>query len=128
MSPRITFLSSSPGEFHPRALTEPYVNLLIHTALSMLTVFRLLPFPFVASSPFGLGDQLHRPDLSLHSHYRNFFTTTVWSAPVEYMVLNVLRVLPACQAPLTASRQVPMFRMRAQATVSPCFCRRPVSQ
>ena len=26
-------LSSSPGESHPQALTEPYVNLSIHTAL-----------------------------------------------------------------------------------------------
>jgi len=24
--------SSSPGEFHPQALTDPYVNLSIHTA------------------------------------------------------------------------------------------------
>src|SRR5260370_15696279 len=26
-------LPSRPGEFHPRALTEPYVNLSIHTAV-----------------------------------------------------------------------------------------------
>ena len=25
--------SISPGDFHPQALTEPYVNLSIHTAL-----------------------------------------------------------------------------------------------
>ena len=77
--------SSSPGEFHPQALTEPCVNLSIHTALPMRTAFRLLPSVFVASSPLGLGDQhlRHRPDPSLLSHYRRFITTTIWSARVE---------------------------------------------
>ncbi len=67
--------SSSPGEFHPQALTEPYVSLSTHTALPMQTVFRLLPLPFV-------GRSMSTSDPSLYSHYKHFVTTTIWSAPV----------------------------------------------
>ena len=76
---------SSPGGFHPQALTDPYVSLSTHTArvISPLMqhkqrgpTLRLLP---------SLVGQTVRPDdptPSLHPHYRNFNATTSWSAPV----------------------------------------------
>jgi len=74
--------SSSPGESHPQALTDPYVNLSIHTApvSHTLEISRLQadaesnPVP-----PSLLVDcRLLRADSSpsLQPHYRAFNTTT----------------------------------------------------
>jgi len=41
--------SSSPGEFHPQALAEPYLNLSIHTALAVPAI--ITGFVFVMTSP-----------------------------------------------------------------------------
>ena len=76
--------SSSPGEFHPQALTDPDVTVSRHPAL-------IIPSPSPANLAFiarllpSLVDQAIRPDdptPSLHLHYRDFNTTTSWSAPV----------------------------------------------
>ena len=40
--------SSSPGEFHPQALTDPYVSLSTHTALAVPAI---ISFVFVMNSP-----------------------------------------------------------------------------
>jgi hypothetical protein len=78
---------SSAGEFHPRALQEPYVNLSIHTALLIQSV-ELPTTNFVLYKqflPFLVG-HLIRPDKltpSLHLHYTDFITTTSCSAPVS---------------------------------------------
>ena len=56
--------SSSPGEFHPEALTDPCVNLSIHTALhsrSLLSVENK-PFPEERAHP---GIQLAEPSVEL---------------------------------------------------------------
>ncbi len=74
----------SPGESHPQALADPYMNRSIHTALLIQSIStidfaliqRLLPF---------LVDLILKPDEptpSLHPHYRDFITNTGWSAPV----------------------------------------------
>ena len=75
---------SSPGEFHPQALTDPDVTVSRHPALiiSPLIIKRLCLTPWLLPS---LVDQTVRPDdptPSLHPHYRDFNTTTSWSAPV----------------------------------------------
>ena len=75
--------SSSPGEFHPQALTEPDVTVSRHPALIIPPpIQRLCLTPWLLPS---LVDQTIRPDdptPSLHLHYRDFNTTTSWSAPV----------------------------------------------
>jgi len=39
--------SSSPGEFHPQALTDPDVNVSAHPAL-------IIPLPFITTLPYLL--------------------------------------------------------------------------
>ena len=74
---------SSPGEFHPQALTEPDVTVSRHPAL-------IIP-PQLSESCFTacllplLVDQRVKPDdptPSLHPYYRDFNTNTGWSASV----------------------------------------------
>jgi hypothetical protein len=63
--------SSSPGEFHPEALTEPCLSLSTHTALVIHE--ELLPFATISRFLLLPVDQLGRDanDLpsSLHGHY-----------------------------------------------------------
>ena len=75
--------SSSPGEFHPQALTEPDVTVSRHPALiipSQLseTCFTAWLLPLLVDQKVKLDD----PTPSLHLHYRDFYTTTSWSVPV----------------------------------------------
>ena len=73
----------SPGEFHPQALTDPYVTVSRHPTL-------IIQSPFPAASPYlwhlpSLAEQKARPDdpiSSLHLHYKDFNTPANWSAPV----------------------------------------------
>jgi hypothetical protein len=73
--------SSSPGEFHPEALTEPCVNLSIHTALhsrSLLSV-ESNPSREERAHPGNPVDRTLRRAMSsssLHVHYRRFNATT----------------------------------------------------
>src|SRR6516162_5001622 len=75
--------SSSPGEFHPQALTEPDGSLATHPAL--------ITRPFPALSPRAVPpprwvDPTTRRDdwaPSLQAHYRPFAATTSPSAPVH---------------------------------------------
>ena len=77
--------SSSPGEFHPQALTDPDVTVSRHPALIIQPPVhsqRLCLTPWFLPL---LVDQIARPDdptPSLHLHYRDFNTTARWSAPV----------------------------------------------
>jgi hypothetical protein len=73
--------SSSPGEFHPEALTDPYVTLSCHTALhsdhllfartDCLWEKRLL---LVAQLTHDFLRAMSSS--SLHAHYRRFIATT----------------------------------------------------
>ena len=74
---------SSPGEFHPQALTDPDVTVSRHPARIISPPnWRLGLTPWLLPS---LVDQTVSPDdptPSLHLHYRDFCTTTSWSVPV----------------------------------------------
>ena len=75
--------SSSPGEFHPQALTEPDVTVSRHPALiipSQLseTCFTAWLLPLLVDQKVKLDD----PTPSLHLHYRDFPANTSWSVPV----------------------------------------------
>ncbi len=75
--------SSSPGEFHPQALTEPDVTVSRHPALIIPS--QLSETCFTAWLLPSLVDQKVKPDdptPSLHPHYRDFNATASWSAPV----------------------------------------------
>ena len=81
---RSTDESSSPGEFHPQALTDPDVTVSRHPALIIPSPFPAKPCLIARFLP-SLVDQALRPDdptPSLHPHYRDFNTTTSWSATV----------------------------------------------
>ena len=82
--------SSSPGEFHPQALTDRYVTVSRHTAPASIPLetsrsqadtkrTRLLP------RFSGVDHRLLRADSSpsLQPHYRTFNTTTGCSAPAS---------------------------------------------
>ena len=71
--------SSSPGEFHPQALTEPDVTVSRHPALlipSQLseTCFTIWLLPSLVDQKVKLDD----PTPSLHPHYRDFHATMSW--------------------------------------------------
>src|SRR5512135_2697749 len=73
--------SSSPGEFHPQALTEPDGSLSTHPALitrPMAASSRQVPPNRLVDPTIRLGDWAP----SLHAHYRHFDATTSPSAPV----------------------------------------------
>jgi len=75
--------SSSPGEFHPQALTEPDVTVSRHPALIIPS--QLSETCFTAWLLPSLVDQKVKPDdptPSLHPHYRDFNATMSWSVPV----------------------------------------------
>ena len=77
--------SSGAGELPPYALTDPYVNLSIHTALIVQPLPRRQRSCLTRWLLPSLVDQPVRPNNptpSLHLHYRDFITTTSWSAPV----------------------------------------------
>ena len=90
-------MSSSPGEFHPRALTEPYVNLLIHTALPMLTVFRLLHFRNLPPPLSGWAINFNVIGQTLRSIPITETSSLLRSGPPlwDTLVLSILQVLPA---------------------------------
>ena len=72
--------SSSPGEFHPEALTDPYVTLSRHTALhSLACPCESKPLGEERAPPgFPVGRALPRAmsSSSLPVHYRRFNTIT----------------------------------------------------
>src|SRR5512135_3430514 len=73
--------SSSPGEFHPQALTEPDGSLSTHPALitrPMAASSRQVPPNCLVDLTIRLGDWAP----SLYAHYRHFNATTSPSAPV----------------------------------------------
>ena len=77
--------SSSPGEFHPQALTDPDVTVSRHPALIIKPPYKFQRFCLTPWLLPSLVDQTIRPDdptPSLHLHYRDFNTNTGWSAPV----------------------------------------------
>src|SRR5512147_888065 len=73
--------SSSPGEFHPQALTEPDVRLAPHPALITRP---LVALPRRVPPHRWVDPATKRSDWapSLHAHYRHFHATTGPSAPV----------------------------------------------
>ncbi len=78
--------SNSPGGFHPEALTEPCLNLSIHTALpshAFVTRERKPSLEEEAHPGCPVGPALRRAmsSLSLHARYRRFNATTGRSAP-----------------------------------------------
>ena len=74
---------SSPGEFHPQALTDPYVIVSHHTARAILTTLRRLgPTLWLLPSLVGQRIRPDDPTPSLHPHYRDFNATMGQSAPV----------------------------------------------
>ena len=81
--------SSSPGELHPQALTEPDGSLATHPAL--LTRPKASCPPLVP--PDCSVDQVRKRGEwapSLHAHYRHFHATTSPSAPVPRIGTQVL--------------------------------------
>jgi glucose-6-phosphate isomerase len=75
--------SSSPGEFHPQALTEPCVNLSIHTAPASVPLETLRSKVYAKSTRLlprisGVDHRSLRAGSSpsLQPHYRTFSTTT----------------------------------------------------
>ena len=115
-----SYESSSPGESHPQALTEPYVKLSLHTALP------IQPFGLVLFTLFLplLVDNIIRPDgasPSLLSHYRTFNATTGHSAPVLRIGTLALVAVTTCAAPLTSKRQVLTFPTKPYYQVTPYF-------
>ncbi len=85
--------SSSPGEFHPQALTEPDGSLSTHPALiirpTAASPRKVHPHRWV--DPTTKLDDLAP---SLDAHYRHFFATTSQSAPVPRIGTLVLVGLP----------------------------------
>ena len=75
--------SSSPGEFHPQALTEPDVTVSRHPALIDQPNKAAL-YPKAHPLPCRVDPEVKPidPTPSLHLHYIDFNTTTGWSAPV----------------------------------------------
>ena len=124
------FKSSSPGEFHPQALTDPDVTVSRHPALIIQ-----LPSSSNLALPLwllpSLVDQKIRPDdptPSLHLHYRDFNTTTSWSVPVPCIGTLTLMRSSHLSFSLTSGRQVPTFHTRAWIKVTPLLCRTPLGQ
>ena len=111
--------SSSPREFHPQALTDPYVNLSIHTALLNIPCNTACFDP--SAPPFQLANvsQLLRSPLRIHLRYRGFFATTGDSAPRNrpwyFCPCGCCRL----DVSLPSRFEVPMF-----PALSPCRCSR----
>src|SRR5512135_3468053 len=85
--------SSSPGEFHPQALTEPDGRLAPHPALitrPLVALPRRVPPHRWVDPATKLGDWAP----SLHAHYRHFHATTGPSAPVSRFGTLALVGLP----------------------------------
>jgi len=78
-------LASRPGEFHPRALPEPCVNLSIHTAPDVQPLAHtsngLASSPELLPLPVGPEPRLNNAAPSVQPHYRTFIPTTNCSAP-----------------------------------------------
>src|SRR3954452_12455492 len=90
--------SSSPGEFHPQALTEPDVRLSPHPALitrPMVALPHRVPPHYWVDPATKLGDWAP----SLHAHYRHFHATTSPSAPVPRIGTLALVGLPLGRLP-----------------------------
>src|ERR1700731_5350792 len=100
----MTQVPSRPGEFHPEPLTDPYVNLSIHTAR---VIARRLP-PSAESSgssrilpswPMLNGDD---PPPSLHGHYPAS-SLLRGSPPLSgASVLSASRLEPLAPSPLAS--------------------------
>ena len=78
----VVIKSSSAGEFHPHALTEPDVTVSRHPAL----IVQLQKQPCLTHwlIPFLVDQSVRQNDItpSLPPHYRDFFATTGYSATV----------------------------------------------
>ena len=101
--------SSSPGEFHPQALTEPYVRLSPHTAL----LGPLRRWTSQRPSPCFAGEVLPQRGCLIQSASRvglfapcalpRFIATTSRSAPVGRIGTQSLVGLPLVTLPLRSS-------------------------
>src|SRR5499426_938752 len=114
--------SSSPGELHPEALTEPCLSLSAHTALPFkradalsATTEQFLPLP-VDHTDRGVNGL----SPSLHGHYPASSLLRD-SPPLRIRIRTVALVgLPLAASPLASESQVPTFHStaswQAQAT------------
>jgi hypothetical protein len=103
--------SSSPGELHPEALTEPCLSLSAHTALAfresgtlpaMTKQFLLLPVDHIAHCVNGLSP-------SLHGHYPASSLLRD-SPPLRFRIRTLTLVgLPLEASPLASESQVLRF-------------------
>src|SRR5215467_2730450 len=120
-------MPSRPGEFHPEPLTEPYVNLSIHTA--RVTARRLPPSAEISGSsrfdPVGPSSTaMTRPLCS--TALPRFVATTGQSAPLRRIGTFSLAVGAACALSLSIAGKVLTFRTRARLSFAPPTCRMPL--
>jgi hypothetical protein len=114
--------SSSPGEFHPEALTEPCLSLSAHTALAIQREQTLSSQRPSSSSCCQLTTRSWRewPVPFAPRALPRFVTTTRQSVPELRIRTLALVVRPLVASPLTSESQVPTFRStaswQAQAT------------
>src|SRR5215831_8084633 len=119
---------SRPGESHPEPLTDPYVNLSIHTARASQ---RRLPPPTRSLSssgcPLALDLDAGDPLPSLDEHYLASLLLRR-SPPLDSAsVLSALGFRP-CAFSLGITAQVLKFRAKAQMRVTPPKHRTPHGQ
>ena len=121
---------SSPGEFHPEALTEPCLTVSGHTARAIhgerpppVMNGRFLPLPVdqVDHDPNG-------PPPSLREHYTRIIATPRQSAPRRRIGTFGLAVVAACAFSLSIAGKVLTFRTRAWLSFAPSTCRMPLGQ
>ncbi len=121
-------VSSSPGEFHPQALTEPYVNLSVHTAPVIQSLKRLclggglLP---LARLTLPLGRMTPPLCSSRSPGLRRYYGRLRPCASLRYFHP---RGASTWISPLSSRRQVPTFRTRACVGLTPPICRTPLGQ
>jgi len=92
---------------------------------AMQTIFRLLPSPLFASSPFGLGDSLqrHRLDPSLHFSLDLYHYYDLVRPCGMHRYSVSCGYCPLVYAPFTSFRQIPTFHIRSQINLPPSICR-----
>ena len=101
--------SSSPGEFHPQALTEPDVNLSIHPALIIQTVIQTVLLDSSAHPTLMVDQrfQLGRCNPFAPSLLGDFTATTGCSAPVLCIGTIALVGSPLVTLALTSEHMFP---------------------
>ena len=130
--------SSSPGEFHPQALTEPDGRLATHPALhTQPRAKRSRSISSISSSPYGLTSQEHDPAPGFVSlvnsspcgllHHRNRVYGPLRSMPITGTSSLLQAHPPLCRASvLSASGVIPLsLSLRIEATGSQVTCSSP---